>query len=958
MEQLSSSGTHSLRFRLLCRSLVPGWAVLAWLLLPQVASAQSAVEKLQEFPLDQVQITDSYQKILFAKDVAYLITTLDSDRLLAGFKAVSQGATPTNLYGGWENTNIRGHSLGHWLSAVAQAYQQVLGTDPSLAAQIKTKLDDVCSKLKAYQLASGFLFATPISQFDDFDAGTGSTWVPYYTMHKILAGLVDAYKYGNNADALAVASKLGDWLHSRASGWSSSAKSRVLSQEYGGMNDALYELYKYTKSANHLTVAHVFDDTGLFTAIAAGTDNLNGRHANMTIPKFIGALNRYRTLGSGESPYLTAAQQFLSMVLRSHTYVTGGNSEDEHFRVPGTLDAHRDDDNNETCNAYNMSKLSRDLFKTTSDVKYADYYERVHINEILSSINPETGMTTYFKPMATGYFKAFGSPTSSFWCCTGTGMENFAKLGDSVYFHDAKDLWVTYYVSSTLDWKERGLSLTQTTDLPLTNRVVFTIDAAPLDAVNLRFRKPYWLASCRSMTIAVNGQSMMADDANGFLSVSRVWQAGDRLELSIPAEVQVSRLPDAPNTVAFTYGPLVLSAGLGTASMTTAGHAWTLVATKPTGLQETITVNGGTTINSWLASIKDNLVQAAGKLEFSLKNTDSDAKLAFVPHFSRYKDRYGIYWKLAGTTGATVSPPACPSSGGTSSTGGASGRTNTGGVSGVSGGKGGLGSGGSGGRASSVISTTNSVATGGPLVGLGGATNVHGTAGNGGTRASSSRAFGGAGATDTQANPNLGGHSAGPGASANGNSTTGGAGRSSSAANASGDSSSGCSCRLSDSSARAPWSLGLSIILSLIALRRRRSSEAPKPVAPRASTVTDPGWTNSVIEVKQRDRTVTGIVETRHCHESSGTEDVESDVKDQRTMLYRIPNHTGESSRRITSTDKRKIHAARLTGNPHRDNQTKITPEILDRSLWRDRDGRYQVVVGYAIWSHAVISEF
>lgn len=816
MEQPTRTGSYALRFRLLRRPPILGCAVLVGLLLPRVASAQSSVEKLQEFPLDQVQITDSYQSNLFAKDVAYLIATLDSDRLLAGFKAVSQGAAPTNLYGGWENTNIRGHSLGHWLSAAAQAYRQALGTDPTLAVQIKTKLDDVCSKLKAYQLASGFLFATPISQFDDFDAGTGSTWVPYYTMHKILAGLIDAYKYENNADALAVASKLGDWLHSRASGWSSSAKSRVLSQEYGGMNDALYELYKYTKSANHLTVAHVFDDTGLFTTIAAGTDNLNGKHANMTIPKFIGALNRYRTLGAGETAYLTAAQQFLSVVLKSHTYVTGGNSEDEHFRVAGTLDARRDDDNNETCNAYNMSKLARDLFRTTGDVKYADYYERVHINEILSSINPETGMTTYFKPMATGYFKAFGSATGSFWCCTGTGMENFTKLGDSVYFHDAKDLWITYYLSSALDWKERGLSLTQVTDLPLTNRVEFTIDAAPLDAVTLRFRTPYWLASCRSMTMALNGQSLIAEEVNGFLSVSRVWQAGDQLELTIPAEVQVSRLPDAPNTVAFSYGPLVLSAGLGTENMTTAGHAWTLVATKPPGLQETITINGNTTINSWLGNLRDNLVQAAGKLEFALKNTDSDAKLAFVPHFSRYKDRYGIYWKLAGTTGAAVSPPACPASGGTSG-------TNTGGNSGDPGGSGNIGFGGSGGRGSSAVSTPSSAETGGSTVGLGGATDSQGTAANGGMRVPSSRASGGARATDTRANSNLGGHSAARAAGGDRNSTSDGAGRNSSvASNASGDSHSGCSCRQSDTSSRTPWSLGLLMALSVTALRRRR----------------------------------------------------------------------------------------------------------------------------------------
>ncbi|MET0792453.1 MAG: beta-L-arabinofuranosidase domain-containing protein, partial [Polyangiaceae bacterium] len=186
---------------------------------PRLAAAADPVEKLQEFSLDQVQITDQYQQNLFTKDVTYLITTINSDRLLAGFKAVSTGTTATNLYGGWESQNIRGHSMGHWLSAVAHAYQQAKGSDPALASQIKLKLDDVVSKLKSYQSSSGFLFATPISQFDDMDSGGTNNWVPYYTMHKILAGVLDVYEFEQNPDALAVASKMGDWLYSRASGW-------------------------------------------------------------------------------------------------------------------------------------------------------------------------------------------------------------------------------------------------------------------------------------------------------------------------------------------------------------------------------------------------------------------------------------------------------------------------------------------------------------------------------------------------------------------------------------------------------------------------------------------------------------------------------------------------------------------------------------------------------------------
>ena len=637
------------------------------------------------------------------------------NRLLVGFKAVSTGMTPANLYGGWEGPAIRGHTMGHWLSAMARLYQQTKGRDDTLNAQLKTKLDRVISLLKTYQQTNGFLFATPVEQFGAPEGQNVSSWVPWYTMHKILAGLVDVARYEGSTDALTVASKLGDWIHARASGWDSATRSRVLGMEYGGMNDALYDLYKLTNSANHLTAAHIFDETNLFTTTAAGTDTLSGKHANTMIPKFLGALNRYRTLGAGEQSYFTAADQFLGIVLKNHSYVTGGNSQDEHFHAAGALDQYRDNVNNETCNAYNMSKLGRDLFLVTGDVKYADYYEKVHINEILASINPATGMTTYFKAMGTGYFKVFSSPTDHFWCCTGTGMENFTRLNDSVYFHDAKDLWVTYYVSSTLNWKERGLALTQTTELPLSNKVSFTITAAPTDAVSVKFRKPYWASTCQ-VGISVNGQAVTPVESSGFLTVSRVWQANDRVELTFPLFVQASRLQDNANAVAFTYGPLVLSAGLGTASMTTTSHGvQVLKATKPTGLQETIAINSGTTINAWLSNIQSNLVQTPGKLEFTLKNTDSDAKLVFVPHYARYQDRYGIYWKLSGTAGGTATTTVvCPT--GPGGAGGAGGST---GVGGATGSGGVIGSGGRAGGGG-VAAGGGTTAAGGSRAGAGG----------------------------------------------------------------------------------------------------------------------------------------------------------------------------------------------------------------------------------------------
>jgi len=412
---------------------------------------------------------------------------------------------------------------------------------------------------------------------------------------------------------------------------------------------------------------------------------------------------------------------------------------------------------------------------------------------------------------------------------------------------------VTLYVSSTLNWKDRGLTLTQTTDLPLSNKVTFTVNAAPLDAVNVNFRKPYWLASCQSMTVSVNSQSFNAVDASGFLGVSRVWQVGDKVELTIPAEVQVSRLPDNQNAVAFTYGPLVLSAGLGTASMTTTGHAMTIAATMPAGIQDTITINSGTAINTWIGNIKTNLVQTAGKLEFSLKNTDSDSKLTFIPHYSRYQDRYGIYFKLAGTAGGTVPTQTCTGTGGTTSvsgTGGttanAGGRTSTGGTSAVITGGGGTGGaiavlGGAtsatGGRPStggaSVVTTTQA-GTGGAVASVGGSTN-----GLGGSVSATGGKIGGGGAA-TGGAQGLGGAVAGTGGVGNaiGGAVAGGIGNAIGGAslasttnvanqNESQDSG-GCSCRVASSNSKAQWSAALLIGLGLLA--RRRSTRRPKAV--------------------------------------------------------------------------------------------------------------------------------
>jgi len=609
---------------------------------------------LREFDLAAVQVTDPYYVNAFEKVTQYLLS-LDPDRLLAAFGAVSEGKDPLteeslNLYGGWEGgwCLLRGHTMGHYLTALAQAYGQTRDCRQDLNKLIAERINYTVSQLKIYQDRSpgGYLFASPETHFDVVEGkSTGNQWAPWYTMHKILSGLINVYKYTGNQEALEVAARLGDWVCERTSNWDDELKKRVLAVEYGGMNDVLYELYKYTQKAEHLAAAHKFDEDALFMAILEGKDVLVNKHANTQIPKFVGALNSY--LVTGEEFYYQAARAFWEMVTRDHTYVTGGNSQAEHFGQPGLLDATRDNLNNETCNAYNMLLLTRGLFQLTGDVRYADFYERAFINEIMASLNPETGMTTYFKPMGTGYFKAFGTPTESFWCCTGTGMENFTKLNDSIYFYRDNELYVNLYLSSKLNWQEKGLLLSQESHIPETDKVVFTVETGPGEKLTLNFRVPEWLAGDQEMTVAINGERYSAENINGYLAVSRDWQDGDQVELHLPLEVQVSGLPDNKNIFAFTYGPVVLCTTFGSEEMVIEPHWASVKATIPYGMDfKDYIVIQDDTVDNWLANIKNNLVKKPGKLEFSLRGTDEDENFIFKPYYLEYKERYGIYFYL------------------------------------------------------------------------------------------------------------------------------------------------------------------------------------------------------------------------------------------------------------------------------------------------------------------------
>ena len=642
----------------------------------------------EPFELDKVQILDNYYLSAQKSDIAFL-KKMDTARLLAGFRTTAgidtKGVRP---YGGWEDSLLGGHCVGHYLTALAQAVK-VTGDK-----ELKEKSQTLIAGLEECQkkLGTGFLFGAKVEdkedvekQFDILEGKKkGETWVPWYNMHKVLAGLVDTYKYTGNETALLVAEKLGDWIYERVSKWDLKTNQKVLETEYGGMNDCLYELYSYSHNKHHLEAAQKFDEKALFLMAAKGEKNcLDGKHANTQIPKFIGAIKRYNVLKQlGEAKqedeaYLVDAEKFFEMVVKRHSFVTGGISVMEHFRKDYHLDEIRTQTNCESCCAHNMLKLAKELFKATRKKEYADYYETTLRNAIMGAVKTESGAASYFTPMATGYYKTFGEEEpekNMFWCCTGSGMENFTKLGDSIYFRANDTLLVNQYVASKVTWEEKNLVLTQKSDVTKSEEISFVLNALhdkEISDVAIALRIPDWMHG--EATIYVNGAEKMTAAGNSeYVLLERNWEDGDVIMAKYPMSVESVGLLDQDAVFAFRYGPTVLAAKLGKEKMgeaTWAGIDLTAPLYKVVGNEcrkdtiaygepkttelldnETLTIQKEASVNEFVSHIERYLVRdtESETLSFHLKGTDADTTfengLQFVPFNTLNDERYGIYW--------------------------------------------------------------------------------------------------------------------------------------------------------------------------------------------------------------------------------------------------------------------------------------------------------------------------
>jgi hypothetical protein len=563
---------------------------------------------------------------------------LDPDRLLHNFRLTAGLHSDAEPLGGWEapDNELRGHFVGHYLSACA-LLSASLGDGQAMERGAL-----VVSGLAECQaaLGSGYLSAFPEELFDRLRAGKPA-WAPWYTLHKIMAGLLDMHTVAADPHALEVLRGMAGWTARWVEPLSADEMNRVLEREFGGMNELLYNLSAVTGSQDYAGLAHRFDHERIFAPLAEGRDELKGLHVNTTVPKIIGAARRYEL--TGDTRARRVADYFWTEVTTRRAYCTGGTSNDESWNAdPGILSTELGPTTQECCVSYNLLKLSRHRFQWTADPAIADYYERLLFNGVLGTQHPQDGSKLYYVPLATGYWKLFGVPLHDFWCCTGSGSESFAKFGDSIYFHDDRGIYLNLFIASEVEWPDRGLRLIQETAFPEQQGSAVTIRTAKPQAMALRIRIPAW-ATGSSAT--VNGHRVAGfGKAGSYFVLDRTWHDGDRVELDLPMALHASPMPDDGGLVAAMYGPLVLVGRLGQEGLTP--ETIRAEPTKPRMVPEyQLSAVAAPEITSASVDPAQWLEPVAGTpLEFRTKGQATP--ITFSPFYQVLEERYGVYWRV------------------------------------------------------------------------------------------------------------------------------------------------------------------------------------------------------------------------------------------------------------------------------------------------------------------------
>jgi DUF1680 family protein len=599
----------------------------------------SSVVLAGRFELAHVRLLDGPFKHAQDMDRQYLLA-LDPERLLLMFRVTAGIASWARPLTGWESpgSELRGHTLGHYLSACSLMYAST--GDP----QLKARTDHIVAELAKCQAAmpaqgyhAGYLSAFPESLFDRVEAQQ-RVWAPWYTMHKIMAGLLDVYVQTGNAQALDVLNRLADWVKFRVDRLTPEQMQGSLKEEHGGMNEALANLYGITRNPDHLRLAQAFNHQAVFEPLVRGEDRLDGLHANTQFPKIIGAAREYELTQNGT--YRDLARFFWQEVALKRSYAFGGDSDNEHFFPLGEFAKHVSALTAETCNTYNMLKLTEHIWSWAPSAESMDFYERGLYNQILASQDPDTGMVCYFIPTDPGRFKTYSTPESSFWCCVGTGMENHAKYGEMIYAHSGDALYVNLFIPSEVSWPERGLTLRQETAFPAepVTRLRFGLHA--LSAFDLKVRQPGWAQP--GIMVRVNDQPVTTEAVDGYVTVRREWRDGDTVTIDLPMTLHTESLPGVPNVVAFLYGPIVLAGELGAADL-------------PPNHQQAVDqfdfvklpVPAAPVLVGDVKDLLSHLEPVAGApLTFVTKGLGRPADVTLEPFYQLHHQRYGIYWTV------------------------------------------------------------------------------------------------------------------------------------------------------------------------------------------------------------------------------------------------------------------------------------------------------------------------
>jgi DUF1680 family protein len=628
-------------------------------------------------PLDAVRLTGGPLKRAQDLDMAYLLK-LEPDRMLAYLRERAGLARKAEPYGGWDGAGrqITGHIAGHYLSAVSYMYQAT--GDP----QFKQRADYMVDQLKQVQDArgNGYIGALlgdsdRIAKAATTQVGTGQAaktqpnlvdgellfaqlaqgkiqsggfdlngmWSPWYVEHKLFAGLRDAYRMTGNKTALDVEVKFAGWVDSVVGKLSDAQAQKMLDTEFGGMNEVLVDLYADTGDGRWLKLAGQFHHKAVIDPLAAGQDVLGGRHANTQIPKLIGTLARY--LYTGDAADGNAARNFWEDVVDHHSFATGGHGYDEYFgkpdhlsgQVDGTGQRSQDLRTSESCNVYNMLKLTRRLFALKPDVRYADFQERALFNHVLASIDPSNGRTCYMVPVGAGVIHEYQDMFNDFTCCVGTGMENHALHGDGIYFTAGNRLWVNVYAPSVAQWADSDATLTMETPFPLGDTASLKVALKQPRELTISFRRPAWAGA--GFKLAVNGEPVLdLGKPDSYVDVTRRWVDGDTVSILMPESLHAEPLPDNPARVALMWGPLVLAGDFGSqASDDQAEDASANASAARTDFP--VFACADRPLSDWIKPVE-------GKTGSFRATTADGRNITLVPFYTLHQRRYGLYWDL------------------------------------------------------------------------------------------------------------------------------------------------------------------------------------------------------------------------------------------------------------------------------------------------------------------------